>query len=173
MPIPWWENLPVCGGKNPIDRLKIMPSRTIGHCIWIAMLILSPWAQAQSSVQNLPTIMLNAGIHNITAEVAQTPQERATGLMFREAMLTSHGMLFVFERPEQQCFWMKNTLMALDVAFIADDGTIVNIDHMKPRTLDSHCSSRPVRLVLEMNDGWFARRGVAAGFRLKGEPFSP
>ncbi len=137
------------------------------------MLSLSTWAQAQSTAQNLPTITLNAGIHNITSEVAQTPQERATGLMFREAMATSHGMLFVFERPDQQCFWMKNTLIALDVAFIADDGTIVNIDHMKPRTLDSHCSSRPVRMVLEMNDGWFAKRGVAAGFRLKGAPFEP
>jgi uncharacterized membrane protein (UPF0127 family) len=103
--------------------------------------------------------------------VAQTPQERATGLMFREAMAMSHGMLFVFEHPGQQCFWMKNTLMALDVAFIADDGTIVNIDHMTPRTLDRHCSTQPVRLVLEMNDGWFAKRGVAAGFRLKGAPF--
>jgi uncharacterized membrane protein (UPF0127 family) len=68
---------------------------------------------------------------------------------------------------------MKNTLMALDVAFIADDGTIVNIDHMTPRTLDRHCSTQPVRLVLEMNDGWFAKRGVAAGFRLKGRPFEP
>ena len=150
-----------------------MTTRTIGLFIWIATLGLSPCAQAQSSAQNLPTITLNAGIHNITAEVAQTPQERATGLMFREAMANTHGMLFVFERPEQQCFWMKNTLIALDVAFVADDGTIVNIEHMKPRTLDSHCSSRPVRMVLEMNDGWFSKRGVAAGFRLKGEPFRP
>ena len=152
---------------------QIMIIRTPGRHLWLALWCLTTWAQAQSSAQDLPTITLNAGIHNITAEVAQTPQERATGLMFREAMLTSHGMLFVFERPEQQCFWMKNTLMALDVAFIADDGTIVNIDHMKPRTLDSHCSSRPVRLVLEMTDGWFAKRGVAAGFRLKGRPFEP
>lgn len=173
MPLPWSGSLPVGGRGNPIDRLESMNTRTVGHFIWVAMLCLSPPAQAQSAAQNLPAITLNAGIHNITAEIAQTPQERATGLMFREAMATTHGMLFVFERPEQQCFWMKNTLIALDVAFIADDGTIVNIDHMKPRTLDSHCSSRPVRMVLEMNDGWFAKRGVAAGFRLKGEPFQP
>lgn len=150
-----------------------MISRRPGRYLWLALMFFAPCPQAQTSAQDLPSITLNAGIHNITAEVAQTPQERATGLMFREAMAASHGMLFVFERAEPQCFWMKNTLIALDVAFIADDGTIVNIDHMKPRTLDSHCSTRPVRLVLEMNDGWFAKRGVVAGFRLKGEPFSP
>ena len=150
-----------------------MTTRTPGRYFWLALMFFMPCSQAQPSAQDLPRITLNAGIHNITAEVAQTPQERATGLMFRNEMPTSHGMLFVFERAEPQCFWMKNTPIALDVAFIGDDGTIVNIDHMKPLTLDSHCSTRPVRLVLEMNDGWFAKRGVVAGFKLKGEPFSP
>ena len=65
-----------------------------------------------------------------------------------------------------QCFWMKNTLLPLSVAFIADDGSIVNIDDMKPQTLDSHCSNKPVRFVLEMNQGWFAQaRHQAAGAR--------
>jgi uncharacterized membrane protein (UPF0127 family) len=68
---------------------------------------------------------------------------------------------------------MKNTLIPLDVAFVADDGTVINIEHMKPQTLDNHCSAKPVRLVLEMNGGWFAKRGVTAGFRLKGAPFEP
>ncbi len=149
-----------------------MLQRTIVHTLCSALLCLPSWVIAQSSAQSLPAITLNAGIHNITAEVAQTEQERATGLMFREAMPYGRGMLFVFERPEQQCFWMKNTLIPLDVAFVADDGSIVNIDHMTPRTLDSHCSSKPVRMVLEMNDGWFAKRGVGAGFRLRGEPFT-
>ena len=149
-----------------------MTTRTIGLFIWIAMLGLSPCAQAQSSAQNLPTITLNAGIHNITAEVAQTPQERATGLMFRESMAAGHGMLFVFERPEPQCFWMKNTLMALDVAFIADDGTIVNLADMKPQSDDSHCSTKPVRFVLEMNAGWFAKRQIKAGYQLGGQAFT-
>lgn len=128
---------------------------------------------AQDAAQSLPTLTLNAGIHNITAEVAQTDEQRATGLMFREAMPPNHGMLFAFERAGQQCFWMKNTLLPLDIAFVADDGTIVNVDRMKPQTLDSHCSSKPVRYVLEMNDGWFAKRGIAAGTRLKGKPFTP
>jgi len=81
-------------------------------------------------------------------------------------------MLFAFEEPGQQCFWMKNTLLPLSVAFVADDGTIVNIDDMKPLTLDGHCSTKPVRFVLEMNQGWFAKRGIKAGEKLLGQPFA-
>ena len=81
-------------------------------------------------------------------------------------------MLFVFERAGQQCFWMKNTLIPLSVAFVADDGTVVNIEEMKPQTLDSHCSTQPVRYVLEMNDGWFAKRGIKPGSKLRGAPFA-
>jgi uncharacterized membrane protein (UPF0127 family) len=130
-------------------------------------------SHAEGTAQSLPPITLNAGFHNISAEVAQTPEERATGLMYRESMPPNHGMLFVFERPGQQCFWMKNTLLPLDVAFVADDGSIVNIERMKPSTLDAHCSTKPVRFVLEMNDGWFEKRAIPAGFRLKGRPFTP
>ena len=128
---------------------------------------------AQSTPQSLPTLTLNAGIHVITAELAQTEPQRAIGLMFRETMPANHGMLFVFEQAGLQCFWMKNTLLPLDVAFIADDGTVVNTDRMKPRTLDAHCSTKPVRFVLEMNDGWFAKRGITAGSKLTGKPFTP
>ena len=81
------------------------------------------------------------------------------------------GMLFVFPQATQQCFWMKNTLLPLSAAFIADDGTVVNIEDMKPQTLDSHCSKKPVRFVLEMNQGWFAKRGIKQGSQLTGEPF--
>jgi uncharacterized membrane protein (UPF0127 family) len=129
-------------------------------------------AAAQDGPQQLPAITLNAGMHLIHAEVAQTPQQRSTGLMFRQTMGTNEGMLFAFEDAGQQCFWMKNTLLPLSVAFVADDGSIVNIENMKPQTLDSHCSVKPVRFVLEMNDGWFAKRGIKSGFRLQGAPFA-
>ena len=129
-------------------------------------------APAQTGPQKLPSIQLNAGIHNIKAEIAQSPDERSIGLMFRTAMGTNEGMLFAFEQPAQQCFWMKNTLLPLSVAFIGDDGSIVNIDAMKPQTLDSHCSAKPVRFVLEMNEGWFAKRGIKPGTRLRGAPFA-
>jgi uncharacterized protein len=128
-------------------------------------------AHAQTGPQKLAAIKLNAGIHNILAEVARTPDERSTGLMFRPSLGANDGMLFVFEQPGQQCFWMKNTLIPLSVAFVADDGAIVNIEHMKPQTLDSHCSAKEVRYVLEMNEGWFARRGIKPGAKLTGAPF--
>ncbi|HEY2977894.1 MAG TPA: DUF192 domain-containing protein [Burkholderiaceae bacterium] len=140
-------------------------------CIPFVLAALAVSAAAQQGPQKLPAITLNAGIHNIRAEVAQTPDERATGLMFRREMAQQDGMLFVFEEPATQCFWMKNTLLPLSVAFVADDGTIVNLDDMKPQTLDSHCSAKPVRYVLEMNVGWFAKRGLKAGTKLQGAPF--
>ena len=137
----------------------------------LVALFASATAASQTGPQKLPSIRLNAGIHNIQAEVAQSAEERSIGLMFRETMGTNEGMLFVFEQPAQQCFWMKNTLLPLSIAFIADDGSIVNIDRMKPQTLESHCSAKPVRFVLEMNDGWFEKRGIKPGAKLRGAPF--
>jgi uncharacterized membrane protein (UPF0127 family) len=134
---------------------------------------LATGAAAQNGPQKLPAIKLSAGIHVITAELAQTPEQREIGLMFRPSMGANEGMLFVFERAGQQCFWMKNTLIPLSAAFVADDGSIVNVEAMKPQTLDGHCSTQPVRFVLEMNDGWFAKRGIKPGAKLRGAPFSP
>ena len=137
----------------------------------LASLCVAALAAAQDGPQRLAQIRLNAGIHNINAEVAATPEQREIGLMFRTSMPAGDGMLFVFERPSKQCFWMKNTLIPLSVAFLADDGSVVNIDDMKPQTLDGHCSTKPVRFVLEMNEGWFGKRGIKAGSRLRGGPF--
>jgi uncharacterized protein len=128
-------------------------------------------AAAQEPQTTLPRVKLGAGMYRIDAQVAQTPEQRMTGLMFRRDMPQYEGMLFVFEFPAQQCFWMKNTLLPLTAAFIADDGTIVNLADMKPQTEDSHCSAKAVRYVLEMNQGWFARRGIKAGSKLTGTPF--
>ena len=111
-------------------------------------------------------------MHLIDAQVAQTPDQRTIGLMFRKDMPQHEGMLFVFEQPSGLCFWMKNTLLPLTAAFVADDGTIVNIADMKPQTTDSHCAAKPVRYVLEMNQGWFTKRGFKAGSKLGGAPFT-
>ena len=120
----------------------------------------------------LPTISLNAGFHVIRAEVAQLPGERMVGLMQRKAMGANEGMLFVHDEAATQCFWMKNTVLPLSIAFIADDGRIVNIADMQPLSEDNHCSAGPVRYALEMNQGWFAKRGIKAGSRLSGRPFT-
>jgi len=129
-------------------------------------------SHAQTAPQmDLPRTKLSAGMHLIDAQVAATPEQRSIGLMFRREMPAAEGMLFVFEQATPQCFWMKNTLLPLTAAFVADDGTIVNLADMKPQTTDSHCSSQPVRYVLEMNQGWFTKKGLKAGFKLGGKPF--
>ena len=115
-----------------------------------------------------PTIELSAGMHRIEAEVASNNAERATGLMNRPSMPIHRGMLFVFPEAGVQCFWMKNTLIPLSIAFLDDAGRIVQIADMQPQSLDNHCSSKPVRFALEMNAGWFKSRGLAAGARING-----
>ncbi len=137
-----------------------------------ACLMTGGQAHAQTVPQHLKSIPLSIGIYNISAELAQTDQQREIGLMLRTKLAPAEGMLFAFEQAGQQCFWMKNTLIPLDVAFVADDGSIVNIDHMLPQTLDSHCSEKPVRFVLEMGDGWFEKRGIKASAKLRGAPFT-
>src|SRR6478609_11670577 len=127
-------------------------------------------ALAQEPQMDLPRVKLAAGMHLIDAQLARNTDERSVGLMFRKEMPQHEGMLFEFEEASKQCFWMKNTLLPLSVAFVADDGTVVTVDEMKPQTLDSHCSDKPVRYVLEMNQGWFAKRGSKPGFKLTGLP---
>jgi uncharacterized protein len=152
-----------------IDFMKTT-TRLAAKCLWVSALTCLP-ALAQDGPQQLPTVMLGITFHTIKAEVAVTPKQHEIGLMHRTSMGPNDGMIFVFERPGQQCFWMKNTLLPLSVAFIADDGTIVNLDEMKPETLNPHCSTKPVRYVLEMNTGWFSKRGLKAGTKVTGQPF--
>lgn len=118
--------------------------------------------------QPLPVKTLNAGMHVIQAEVASNDATRAKGLMHRKELAPNSGMLFVFEQPNVQCFWMRNTLIPLSIAFILDDGTIANIADMAPMTENSHCSVAPVRYTLEMEQGWFAKRGITAGKKISG-----
>lgn len=137
-----------------------------------AAVLFSVNVKAQDGPQmNLQRVKLSAGMNIIDAQLAQTTDQRQVGLMLRKDMPQHEGMLFVFEQPSQQCFWMKNTLLPLTAAFVADDGTIVNLADMKPQTTDSHCSAQPVRYVLEMNQGWFAKKGIKAGSKLSGPPF--
>ena len=137
-----------------------------------ALLSQTTAAQLQAPQAKLPTVDIGAGMHNIIAELATTPAQRQLGMMMRTQMSPHEGMLFVFEQAGKQCFWMRNTLLPLSIAFVADDGRIANIAEMQPQSDDSHCSSEPVRYVLEMNKGWFAKRGIKPGAKLRGKPFS-
>lgn len=130
------------------------------------------WGQGAPQPK-LPTTTLTAGMHVIQAEVALTPKQQTMGMMFRREMGANEGMLFVYDAPYPLCFWMRNTLIPLTIAFIADDGRIVHTADMKPRDDTSHCTTEPVRYALEMNQGWFAKRGLKKGDRLRGAPFRP
>ena len=110
----------------------------------------------------LPGTLLVAG-DTLFVEILTTEQERALGLMFRTELPENHGALFVFPRPQRLSFWMKNTYIPLDLAFLDASGVIVELHALKP--LDEHpvTSSTPVPFALEVNRGYFARRGVGVG----------
>ena len=137
-----------------------------------AIVLLLPWtpAAAQASEPNppLPHIFLQAGIHRIKAEVADSQLERSRGLMLRNALPANSGMLFVFERAALHCFWMKNTLIPLTIAFLDDDGTIVTLTDMQPHDETSNCPAKAIRYALEMDQGWFKSKGIKTGDRISG-----
>jgi uncharacterized membrane protein (UPF0127 family) len=119
---------------------------------------------------SLPTIELKTGIYRIQAELADTPKAREVGLMNRTSMPTNSGMLFVFEQKAGHCFWMNNTKIPLSIAFITDDGKIVNIEEMQAETTSNHCPKVAVRYALEMNKQWFAERVIVPGTVIIGLP---
>lgn len=156
-----------------INTQHATQTATVGFALVMALTLAvtitwSALAHAEGAQLNLPRTQLRAGMHLINAQVAQTPRTREIGLMHRTSMPTNEGMLFVFERPDRLCFWMKNTLIPLSAAFIADNGRIVNIAKMQPNTTEPHCTQEPVRLVLEMNQGWFKQRGIGPGSVISG-----
>ena len=133
------------------------------------LLISSSLAFAQVNA-GLPTVELKTGIYRIQAEIADTPERRQTGLMNRTSMPMNSGMLFVFEEKAGHCFWMFNTKISLSIAFIADDGKIVNIEEMQAGTSNNHCPKVAVRYALEMNKQWFSERVIGPGSVISGLP---
>ncbi len=134
-----------------------------------AFFISSSIALAQLNT-GLPTIELKTGIYRIQAELADTPKTREVGLMNRTSMPSNSGMLFIFEQKAVHCFWMNNTKIPLSIAFIADDGRIVNIEEMQAETTNNHCPRATVRYALEMNKQWFSERVIIPGAVVQGLP---
>ena len=116
---------------------------------------------------------LSAGFHRIEAEVAATQEERMQGLMQRRTMPVQQGMLFVFPQAARHCMWMRNTYLPLSVAFLDEEGRILNIENMQPQTENNHCAAAPARFALEMNLGWFSARGLKPGTRIGGIERAP
>lgn len=125
-------------------------------------------ASAEDAVPAFSVVSLKVGKETVKAELAVTEAQREKGLMFRKRLGKNSGMLFDFGAPARVCMWMKNTLVPLSVAFIDQDGLIVNIADMTPMTTDSHCSAGWVVYALEMNRGWFAAKKVGPGSKVEG-----
>ena len=99
----------------------------------------------------------------LSAEIADTPSFRNRGLMNRNFLDQESGMIFVFPEKSRRSFWMKNTLIPLSIAFIGEDGKIVNIEDMKPHNMSNVYSQSPVPYALEVNRGWFDENDIVPG----------
>lgn len=134
--------------------------------------VISAFTAANARAQ-MPEITLTIAGNKLTAEVAASDPERMQGLMHRRMMPENRGMLFVFTSVSRHAMWMENTFIPLSIAFIDSDGIITNIEDMKPQTRDTHPATKPARYALEMNLGWFAKRGIKAGAKIEGLEKAP
>jgi uncharacterized protein len=138
--------------------------RSLGIFLLLGLALSSAWAD---------TLHLSIKQHKLQVETAATAQEREHGLMQRTVLCADCGMLFIFSRAERHTFWMKNTVLPLSIAFIAADGSIINIAEMQANTTDYHQAQGNALYALEMNRGWFSRHGVQPGDRLEGQQQAP
>lgn len=122
--------------------------------------------------ENLATVSFsleNKSLIEITCEIASTPQERSKGLMNRTYLPEDEGMLFVYEKPQILSFWMKNTLIPLDIIFIDESGIVINIESADveldkdDEELTRYVSMRPAAYVVEINQGLSNRYGIIQG----------
>ncbi|MDP1674579.1 MAG: DUF192 domain-containing protein [Burkholderiales bacterium] len=137
------------------------------------LLFIALFCFAGAATAAMPQIELAIGKHRLAAEVASTDPHRMQGLMHRRMLPENRGMLFVFRDVAHHGMWMMNTYIPLSVAFIDEAGVIVNIEDMQPHTRDSHTAKKPVRYALEMNLGWFLKRGIGPGMKVEGLEKAP
>lgn len=153
--------------QGPITSLSAVMRRML--LVGMGMLLVVGCAdRAQDPAQGaLPTVRVTVGTQTFTLEVANTDATRQRGLMFRESMPADHGMLFVFDRPNPRSFWMRNTLIPLDILFLDENGRVLNIEPMRP--LDEQTNTRSfgaAQYAIELNQGAAERAGVRAGDRI-------
>lgn len=132
----------------------------------VALLVALLWVSAAAAPGELPVRELTLADQTLQVEIAQTPATMSQGLMHRDHLPEDRGMLFVWPRDQVVGMWMKNTRIPLSVAFIDREYRILNIADMQPHSLQTHPSAGPARYALEVNQGWFARNGIAAGTRI-------
>lgn len=119
---------------------------------------------------DFPKVQLTLGMYLINASVAANEADREQGLMYRKSLEPNEGMLFAFGENAGHCFWMKNTLIPLSIAFIRQDGTITDLDEMQAETTNNHCPTHNGVYALEMSKGWFTAHGVKPGMQIIGLP---
>jgi uncharacterized membrane protein (UPF0127 family) len=118
----------------------------------------------------LPIVKLWLGKHELATEIAASPQELATGMMYREAIGEDEGMLFILPIPQRASFYMRNTKVHLSCAYIDAEGTILELHDLEPRNEEPvFAKSSNVQFVLETKQGWFERHGVAIGTVIRTE----
>lgn len=149
-----------------------MPAGPSLFVLTICVVLLTWPAMAGAGAQQL-LLKLTIGGHRVNAEIAATEEARERGLMKRGALSSDRGMLFVFPESKAWCMWMLDTDIPLSAAFIDEKGAIANIAEMTPRTTTQHCASKPVRFVLEMNGGWFFKKGITPGQVVRGVNRAP
>ena len=133
---------------------------------FVAAVLFALWSSV--ALADLPEVPLKVGGNKLTAEVASTDAQRSTGLMHRRMLPENRGMLFIFPDVAMHGMWMMNTYVPLSVAFIDREGRIINIEDMQPQTQNSHTAAKPAKYALEMNLGWFAKRGIKPGVKIEG-----
>lgn len=110
---------------------------------------------------------LSINNHILVVEVAKDDQQRQQGLMNRKELGQNHGMLFILDRSDRVCFWMKNTLIPLSIAFINEQKVITQIEDMQPMSMKNVCSHDKILYALEVNQGWFANNKIEKGMKIE------
>jgi uncharacterized membrane protein (UPF0127 family) len=115
---------------------------------------------------DLDKVKIIIGSKVLIVESAETQEDEAQGLMNRKSLGQNEGMMFLFEEGSLPCFWMKNTLIPLSIAFVDRDNVIVKIEDMQPETENEHCSGKPVVFAIEVNQGWFKNNNINVGDKI-------
>jgi uncharacterized membrane protein (UPF0127 family) len=133
-------------------------------CIALSFILIFISVKTLACPLELPVATISTKGHTLAVELATTPKARVCGLSNRVKLPVNHGMLFIYPTLGPRTFWMKDTHIPLSIAFLDDSGLILSIQHMKPvQTDERYRSLQPVRYVLEVNQGWFAKNGIGVG----------
>lgn len=135
--------------------------------VCVSLLCKGFWDACYGEPKRNKILPINVAGIELEVELATTFEEQSLGLMYRDKLEENGGMLFVYPRENFLSFWMKDTRIPLSIAFIKADGRIIQIEPMKPYSLDTHISKGKAKYALEMNEGWFRIHNVREGDTVK------